>query len=219
MGKNTVLTKPQRIVLDQISKSQYIIDNFYFTGGTVLSEFYLHHRFSDDLDFFTEKQYLQQEIMNLISTICAQYKWEYTAEIIESLYIFYIHIDNKNILKVDFSHYPHQRIEKGILYNQLQVDSLMDIAINKLTTIQQRSQIKDFVDCYYLFEKFSIWDLIEGATIKFGLKIDPWVLSADLLNIDSFELMPKMIKPLTLEKLQHYFHSLAKKMGQRGVEM
>lgn len=26
--------------------------DFYLTGGTALSRFYLHHRFSDDLDFF-----------------------------------------------------------------------------------------------------------------------------------------------------------------------
>lgn len=28
---------------------------FYLTGGTALSEFYLQHRYSDDLDFFTRK--------------------------------------------------------------------------------------------------------------------------------------------------------------------
>ncbi len=27
--------------------------SFYLTGGTVLSRVYLHHRYSDDLDFFT----------------------------------------------------------------------------------------------------------------------------------------------------------------------
>ena len=27
---------------------------FYLTGGTALSAFYLHHRLSEDLDFFTE---------------------------------------------------------------------------------------------------------------------------------------------------------------------
>jgi len=26
------------------------------SGGTALSEFYLHHRFSEDLDFFSEKE-------------------------------------------------------------------------------------------------------------------------------------------------------------------
>lgn len=218
MGKSTILTKTQAIVLDQISKNKYITDNFYFTGGTVLSEFYLHHRFSEDLDFFTEKPYIQQEIFNLIDTICHQYKWEYTAEMIESLYMFHLQIGKNDLLKIDFSHYPHHRIEKGFKYNQLTIDSLTDIAINKLTTIQQRSQVKDFVDCYYLFKKFSLWDLIEGARVKFSLKIEPWILSTDFLNVNSFKSLPHMIKPLTLEQLQLYFRNLAKQTCKSVVE-
>ncbi|MEX0681616.1 MAG: nucleotidyl transferase AbiEii/AbiGii toxin family protein, partial [Balneolales bacterium] len=30
------------------------IPDFYLTGGTALSRFYLHHRFSEDLDFFAD---------------------------------------------------------------------------------------------------------------------------------------------------------------------
>ncbi|MBS1681024.1 MAG: nucleotidyl transferase AbiEii/AbiGii toxin family protein [Bacteroidetes bacterium] len=29
---------------------------FYMTGGTVLSRAYLHHRYSDDLDFFVNQK-------------------------------------------------------------------------------------------------------------------------------------------------------------------
>ena len=51
MEKMSILTPTQKQILDQIGKSQFITSNFYFTGGTVLSEFYLKHRFSEDLDF------------------------------------------------------------------------------------------------------------------------------------------------------------------------
>lgn len=30
--------------------------DFYLTGGTALSRFYLNHRYSDDLDFFAHKK-------------------------------------------------------------------------------------------------------------------------------------------------------------------
>jgi predicted nucleotidyltransferase component of viral defense system len=36
-------------VLDLIGQTQ---SDFYLTGGTLLSRFVLHHRYSDDLDFF-----------------------------------------------------------------------------------------------------------------------------------------------------------------------
>jgi predicted nucleotidyltransferase component of viral defense system len=49
-----ILNKTQKAVLDIFSKSD-LSKKFYFTGGTALAFFYLKHRRSDDLDFFTEK--------------------------------------------------------------------------------------------------------------------------------------------------------------------
>ena len=48
-----VLTKFQEKLLREISVTP-IKDNFFLTGGTALSAFYLRHRFSEDLDFFTQ---------------------------------------------------------------------------------------------------------------------------------------------------------------------
>ncbi len=50
MGK-TILTPTQRQVLDILAKNSKFT-SFYLTGGTALSEYYLHHRLSEDLDFF-----------------------------------------------------------------------------------------------------------------------------------------------------------------------
>ena len=47
-----LLTLFQQQIIAAISKSQ-LQDHFYFTGGTALAVFYLHHRYSLDLDFFT----------------------------------------------------------------------------------------------------------------------------------------------------------------------
>jgi len=52
-----ILTPIQKQVLNQIKKSAFLRNNFYFTGGTVLSEFYLQHRYSDNLDFFSENKF------------------------------------------------------------------------------------------------------------------------------------------------------------------
>ena len=52
-----ILTPIQNQVLNQIKKSPFLKNNFYFTGGTVLSEFYLQHRYSNDLDFFSENKF------------------------------------------------------------------------------------------------------------------------------------------------------------------
>ena len=52
MGK-TILTPKQLEFLEYVSSDPAITKNFYWTGGTVLAEFYLQHRLSEDIDLFT----------------------------------------------------------------------------------------------------------------------------------------------------------------------
>jgi len=48
----TKLYKLQDEVLDTVFKTEH---EFYLTGGTCLSRFYIEKRYSDDLDFFTNQ--------------------------------------------------------------------------------------------------------------------------------------------------------------------
>ena len=56
MAKEKILTVEQERVLDLFSNEDYLTRKFYFTGGTALSAFYLFHRISEDLDFFSEQE-------------------------------------------------------------------------------------------------------------------------------------------------------------------
>ena len=49
----TILTKRQRQLLILLSKQAIITKKFYLSGGTALAEYYLRHRYSEDLDFFS----------------------------------------------------------------------------------------------------------------------------------------------------------------------
>lgn len=48
------LTPVQEKVIDALAASP-LKDQFYWTGGTALAVVYLHHRKSQDLDFFSDK--------------------------------------------------------------------------------------------------------------------------------------------------------------------
>lgn len=219
MGKISILTPEQAVFFDQVTKNEYIRSRFYFTGGTALSEFYLQHRFSEDLDFFTEKPYEPMVIDNFVIALSKKLHFKFKSECIEDfLYRLQIYFPNNQPLKVDFSHYLGKRIEKGKIYNKFAIDSLLDIAINKIHTIQQRESIKDFVDLYYLLQEFSIWDLVHGMEVKFNTEADPWTLGADLLNFEKYPTLPKMIKPLTFTQLKKFFINESKKLGRRAVE-
>ena len=51
MGKS-ILTPKQFDFWELAKKDLWLTKNFFLGGGTALSEFYLHHRLSEDLDFF-----------------------------------------------------------------------------------------------------------------------------------------------------------------------
>ncbi|PIP17868.1 MAG: hypothetical protein COX43_01920, partial [Parcubacteria group bacterium CG23_combo_of_CG06-09_8_20_14_all_35_9] len=55
----------QRQVLDLFKKFP-LKDQFYWTGGTLLSVLYLHHRKSKDLDFFSNEPFSYNEIIGFV---------------------------------------------------------------------------------------------------------------------------------------------------------
>ncbi len=53
----------QDLVLKLIMK---VDDRFYLTGGTALGRHYLKHRYSDDLDFFVNREDNFKQLLNTI---------------------------------------------------------------------------------------------------------------------------------------------------------
>lgn len=221
MGKIQILTKEQQIILDVVRKNEFFRSNFYFTGGTALSAFYLKHRYSDDLDFFSQERFDQQIIFTLVEGWGKEYEFSITSSrFAEVVYIFMLQFENKISLKIDFAYYPYRQVERSdmLTLNGFKIDSLLDIATNKLLTIAQRYEVKDFVDLYFLLQKFSVWDLIEGVRIKFNMELEPLLLGADFLKVEDFDYLPKMIEPLTLEELKDFFRQKALVLGKKSVE-
>ena len=218
MGKVYLFTKEQKFIFDKIIRHTYFNSQFYFTGGTALSVFYLEHRYSEDLDFFSASPFTNSTIFEFIDSLAKQYKFTFTSLFREVVYIFNIQFKNGEQIKVDFGYYPHRRVESGILYQGFAIDSLLDIAINKLVSINQRVTIRDFVDLYYLLDRFSIWDLMEGVKVKFKMNPEPYIISMDFTEIDRFTELPRMIKPVTLAELKTFYRNLAKELAKRVIE-
>ena len=98
-------------------KEPYLLKNYYWTGGTVLAEFYLHHRESEDIDLFSENEVAVEAISN-----------------------------------IDFNYYPFPRINLGENWKGLAIDSLEDIAVNKVHTLFMKPRSRDFVDLYFILK-------------------------------------------------------------------
>ena len=195
MGKIQILTKEQQIILDEVANNVFLRSHFYLTGGTALAAFYLNHRYSDDLDFFSKQRFDNEVILTLISELSQKYHFTFTSRFVEVVYIFQLTFANKSILKLDFAVYPYKKLEEEQNINGVHVDSLTDIAVNKLFVISQRNDVKDFVDLYFLLQQFNMWDLFHGVKLKFNQEVEPMFLSADFLKVEDFEYLPKMVKP------------------------
>lgn len=127
MGKIQRLTQEQTIILDEVAKNSFLQSNFYFTGGTALSSVYLQHRYSDDLDLFSENKFYNQTILTLVKEWGEKQEFTIKARFAEVVYIFNLKFKNGVDVKVDFGYYPYKRIEKSKNIDGLMVDSLLDI--------------------------------------------------------------------------------------------
>lgn len=66
--EQTILTRDQLSVLRKLAEHNELASLFYLAGGTALAEYYFHHRYSDDLDFFTAaKEFPQLPVEKFVS--------------------------------------------------------------------------------------------------------------------------------------------------------
>lgn len=159
------------------------LDTFFLGGGTALSLFYLHHRESFDLDFFS-KIFSESKIKETISIIEDSLKVKtkggqiLTSKESARLFRYYVPMDNqkeldleKDSLKVEFIEdlYPivesHDIIIDGIpvfsqeniylrkIYALCGVRAIQD-EVGKVRFIGGRQEAKDLFDVYFLSREF-----------------------------------------------------------------
>lgn len=124
-------TELQNQIFTSVANSA-LAKQFYSTGDTALSVFYLKHRESEDLDFFSEEEFDNESVIDLMSQISQKLKLTYIFNQKYKSRIFELKNKEKILLKVDFNHYPYKRVEKGMEQAGMTIDSLRDIAGNKL---------------------------------------------------------------------------------------
>ena len=207
-----ILKKWQKDAISFIFKKNGL-NNFYLTGGTALAGYYLYHRISDDLDFFSFSDF---DIMS-IHSVAEELRKVISAEKVRfsKLYDrnqFYYSVNGEE-LKIEFTRYPFKQLEQPANFNEAIIDSEYDIAVNKLITITDRFDPKDFVDLYFLLKKYPLKKLQAAVAVKFNTKLDPITVGSSLAKVKMIEALPKMAKPLTIEELKEFFNFEAGKLS------
>ena len=177
----------------------------------------MHHRESDDIDLFSEKQEIHLPSINKFIGIAGQ---KLKAKGITHRQYLGLHTYTlklpHTILKVDFNYYPFTRLDKSNLWKGLQIDSLKDIAVNKVQTISTKPRERDFVDLYFIMQKsgWQLKDLIIFAKTKFDWHIDPIQLGQSFTQVVALEDVPKMLIKFKKSDLEKFFLEKAKELGK-----
>jgi predicted nucleotidyltransferase component of viral defense system len=210
MNVAEVLTENQKTLLRTFGSST-ISQQFYLTGGTALSAFYLQHRYSEDLDFFTnEKQnveLLRKHIVEVLTPISNNLNFIRSLETFIQLHIT---MSGGEVIKMDFAYDTPFHLKERMLNSDygIWIDNVLDIACNKISTVFDRGDAKDFVDLYFLLnEYFSFDELWEQAKQK-HIGLDEYWFCQALMRVVQLHKLPRMIKPISLDELQTFFKKL-----------
>jgi len=222
MANKSILSPNQKRVLDIVSKDKEICDAFYLTGGTALAEFYLSHRLSEDLDFFSEEEFEPSAIFAFLKKIkhkTSIKKTEYQQSFNRNL--FFLDMADGDKVKTEFTFFPFARIEKKQKIGDLFIDSLLDIAVNKIFTIYQKPRSRDFIDLYFILNNNKNWrldDLVKKARVKFDTHIDPVQLGSQYMKAKELKDLPKMIVRIKNSDWQDFFIKEAKKLSHKFLK-
>ena len=159
---------------------------FFLTGGSALGLFYLDHRLSYDLDFFSSEPVETKEIQNLILKVAKSIGAE--SETIRTSPDFhrflFIRGEDKEIIDVVVDRAPQLEVEKTQI-GSIRVDTIREIIANKLSALPGRAELKDLVDLYYLEKKgYNLISAVPDAIQK-DVGWEPAVVSMVIDSIDT----------------------------------
>jgi predicted nucleotidyltransferase component of viral defense system len=211
----SLLSRHQKKFLDFFNSAPELFEQFYFSGGTALSEFYLQHRFSEDLDFFSEKEFdtvglslFLQTNKNKFGALKIVFQQSFNRN------LFFANFKDQSELKLEFTYYPFTRLESGQKKDNIHIDSVMDIAVNKIFTLTQQVRGRDYFDLYEIHEKynFDFMDLLKKARLKFDYPINYLQLGKNLIKASECLDDPILLNRIDQTAMESYFFDLAKKI-------
>ncbi len=133
---------------------------FYMAGGTALA-LQLGHRTSLDFDFYSPKHFSSPNLYNEIENRFANQ----TEKISQQKDTVFCRV---NDVDLSFFWYQYSLIEKPVLYQEILLASLKDIAAMKLVAVGHRPAKRDYIDIFYLLEKFTLEEIFSFAHKKYS---------------------------------------------------
>jgi hypothetical protein len=213
-----ILTEAQRRFLRAAASVDPVRDSFWLTGGTALAAYYLGHRLSEDLDFFTATPHAVPLAVHAIRDPLAAAGFEITVVRDFPTFAELSASGHGEVLKIDLAEDTPFRLAptRPGAAEGVALDSLEDISANKLSALFGRSEPKDFVDVYFLTRERAPLEVLVGEARRKHLGIDDYWLAQAYARARHVNVLPRMVRAVDLEEMRSFFLAEAERL-MRGV--
>lgn len=175
------------------------VKDFYLAGGTALA-LQFGHRKSFDFDFFTQKKFNVNFLINHFKPSKIEHASKYT-----------LNCEINNI-RFSFLFYEYPLTQKIIMWNEIKIAHWKDIVAEKIKTVSQRGAKKDFYDLYFAFsQKISVQEAFEIFNKRFkDSGINKYHVLKSLVYFEDAEKEPDpvvLVKNISWQKVKSFFIS------------
>jgi hypothetical protein len=201
-----VLTKPAAELFGSLTQ----FFGFYLAGGTGLA-LQIGHRVSVDFDLFSADE-IDRGLLRHVRRAFAN------AEVLPLINNADELTTLVNGVKVTFLRYPFPPDEPFVVYDNVPLLSIRDIAVTKAYTIGRRGSYKDYVDLYFIMAErhARLTDIVHGAEQRYGTDFNSRLFLEQLVyiaDLDDAEI--QFIKPLvTPKELLAFFEDRIRESSQ-----
>lgn len=229
-GKISYIKGEQRKITRIVTKK---FKKYYLTGGTALS-FYFRHRFSEDLDFFTQ-EYRKEDpdrIMNFVSQktgFAFKLEAEQDSPKLIPMKVYFLGLKRGCVLKIDFV----QDFKKNIKRIKNGIHSVEDIYCRKISagigSLKKqdltgriihagRQSAKDLFDLYYLSKHYQPLSefFFEYFSYDKAEALFAWYRGFNRMNL-KIELMDLIPRVDTTRVIKHLDNELLKKLPEKLI--
>ena len=145
---------------------------WYLTDGTTLSRFYTHHRFSDDLDFFTHETLYFSEAYRLTYAALARDVGEVQSDVDARDFKRIVIREDDLTLRLNFVNETTVRHDLPSVHGSWKIDSVRNIVSNKICILISRDEPRDVADVVAICRRYSFpwakWRRIMAWQTQYG---------------------------------------------------
>jgi len=185
--------------------------NFYLAEGTALA-LQIGHRRSNDLDFFSETDAVDERSSRKILSVLENFH----PEIIEKTYGNLVLVANN--IRVGFFSYGYPLVKEPVILEKVRLASIEDIGLMKFDALITRGSRKDFYDLYFLARRLPLVDLLDLADKKYsGFRDFPLQALEAMTLFDNADrdFQPELIEELNWEPVKQWFINQTQELGKK----